>query len=103
MIEDTLDQATLFLLAPTAIVLAVGALAGKREQAGFIILMEIFVIGWFASDIFWIFASWQLHDAVSFLYLVILIAFLFLFLRRWRWAVRKSAEVEKFVEPSEAT
>jgi hypothetical protein len=103
MIEDILDQATLILLAPTAIALAAGALVGKRREGlGFVVLMEIFVVGWFTSDLLWNSVSWQLHDAVSFAYLVVLVAVVALIFRRWRWAVRKAAEIEKFVEPNEA-
>jgi hypothetical protein len=95
MLEDILDDGTLIVLVPTAIALAVGALAGKRERGGFVVLMELFVVGWFSSDLVWSFVGAQLDDAISFAYLVVLVAFLVLLLRRWRWAMRKAAELEK--------
>ena len=92
MLEISLEEATLLLLILTMVTLMLGMIVRKTKSAtnDFVLLMQLFLIGWFATDLLSSFAVQEIQSTISLSYTLILVGFVLLLVRRWRWAAREA-------------
>ena len=92
MFEISLEEATLLILILTVVTLMLGMIIRRAERAtnDFVLLMQLFLIGWFSTDLLSSFAVQEIQSAISLSYTVILVGFVLLLVRRWMWAAKEA-------------
>jgi uncharacterized membrane protein YqaE (UPF0057 family) len=92
MLEISLEEATLILLILSIVTLMLGVIIrrGPRATKDFVLLMLLFLIGWFSTDLLSLFAVQEIQSTISLSYTLILVGFVLLLVRRWRWAAKEA-------------
>jgi hypothetical protein len=92
MFEISLEEATLLLLILSIVTLMLGVIIRRapRTTRDFVLLMQLFLIGWFSTDLLSSFAGQEIQSAISLSYTLVLVGFVLLLVRRWRWAAKEA-------------
>jgi Ca2+/Na+ antiporter len=99
MLEDTLSYATLVLLVVTASIMLVAVFPRRNRdwRDDFVVLILLFVVGWFSTDLVSALVVQPVQSLVSLAYTLVLAGFLALVFRRLRWAAKEAgARKEEF-------
>ncbi|MDA4113757.1 MAG: hypothetical protein OK474_06900 [Thaumarchaeota archaeon] len=92
MPEISIEEATLLLLILSIVTLMLGVIIRRAPRAtkDFVLLMQVFLIGWFSTDLLSSFASQEIQSTISLSYMLVLVGFVLLLVRRWRWAAKEA-------------
>jgi hypothetical protein len=92
MLEISLEEGTLLLLILSMVTLMLGVIIRRAPRAtkDFVLLMQLFLIGWFSTDLLASFARQEIQSTISLGYMLVLVGFVLLLVRRWRWAAKEA-------------